>query len=98
MKKIMFTYYVIACVIGIAVSVLMDIRTWKELLKNLICVSISTSLIILIGREYNWTIERTMLAIIISSCYARPVVYGVNRLIKEFFKDPKAFIDKYKGK
>lgn len=98
MRKIMFIYYVIACVIGIAVSVLMDIKTWKELLKNLICVSISTSLIILIGREYHWTAERTMLAIIISSCYARPVVYGINSLIKEFFKDPKAFIDKYKGK
>ena len=94
----MFVYYAIACVIGIAVSVLMDINTWRELLKNLICVTLSTSLIVLIGQEYHWSQERTMLAIIVSSCYARPVVYGVNALVKEFFRDPKAFIDKYKGK
>jgi len=97
MKKIMALYYLIGTIIGIAASTLMDVKTWKDYLKSLICTSIATSIIILVGRELNWSQEKIMLGIIVSGCYARPIVYGINKLIKEFFKDPKAFIEKYKG-
>lgn len=94
----MLIYYTIAIVIGIAVSVLMDAKTWKDYVKSLICASIAASIVVLAGIELNWSQEKIMLGILVLSCYARPIVYGINKLIKEFFKDPKVFIEKYKGK
>lgn len=97
MKRIMFIYYTIAIVVGIAVSVLMDVKNWKDYLKSLICAVMAASIVILAGQELLWSKEKIMLGIILLCCYARPIVYGINKLIKEFFKDPKTFIEKYRG-
>lgn len=97
MKKLMFLFYVISAVVCLAFSALFDVKTWKDLLKNLICSFLGASLIILIGAEFKWSPTKVLFGIIVASGYARPIVYGVNRQLKEFFKDPKAYIDKYKG-
>lgn len=96
MKKVMFTYYLIAFLVSIAFDCLMDVKNWVDFIKNLICSCLAASIIILVGSELNWSVEKICIGIIIASSYARPIVYGVNKQIKEFFKDPKAFIDKYK--
>lgn len=98
MKKIMFTFYALSILVSVAFSFLMNVRNWVEFLKNVICSMLASSLVILVGQEQGWSVEKIMIGIVISSGYARPVVYGVNNQIKEFFKDPKAYIDKYKDR
>lgn len=98
MKKLMLTYYLIAILVSLAFDCLMDVKHWVDFIKNLICACLAASIVILIGSELHWSVEKICVGIIIASAYARPVVYGINRQIKEFFKDPKAFIDKYKDK
>lgn len=98
MKKIMLTYYFTAVLVSVAFSFLMNVNNWVEFLKNIICSSLAASLVILAGQELQWSPHKILIGIIIACGYARPIVYGVNGQIKEFFKDPQAYIEKYKGK
>lgn len=97
MKRIMFIYYTVATLVAIAVAVLFDVKTWAGLIKGLICAYMAASIIILVGEEFKWSFVKTVALIIPVAAYARPCIYGFNKLIKEFFADPKAFIEKYKG-
>lgn len=98
MKKIMLTYYFAAFLVSVAFSFLMNVKNWVEFMKNIICSSLATSLVILAGQEFQWSPHKILIGIIIACGYARPIVYGINGQIKEFFKDPQAYIEKYKGK
>lgn len=97
MRKIMYTWYAICFVVASAAAFLMDTNNIKDLVKTLVCAAIGASTIILLGDELQWTDQRITLGVILASCYARPIVYGVNKQIKEFFLDPKKYIEKYKG-
>lgn len=98
MKNIILMYYIICAIVCFAFSTLMDVKSWKDIFKNLICSLLAATVVILVGKEYAWSETKVLLGVIIASGYARPVVYGVNRQIKEFFKDPKSYMDRYKGR
>lgn len=98
MKKITMIYYFIAFLVSMAFSFLMNVNNWVELLKNTICSLLAASIVLLVGQEMGWSPYKVMIGIIVACGYARPIIYGVNAQIKEFFKDPQAYIDKYKGK
>lgn len=96
MKKLMIIITILITIISIAFSWIMSAKTWKDFLIGVICSYFIAGVVILIGISYSWSPGKILLAIIMAAGYARPIVFGINRQIKEFFKDPKAFIDKYK--
>lgn len=98
MKKIMWVYYLVSALVAGLACFLMDVKNIKDLLKGIVCAGIGASLVIILGRELAWSENKILAGVMVISCYARPIVYGINTQIKEFFKDPKAFLDKYKGK
>lgn len=92
----MFIYYTLATFVAIAVAVLFDVKTWSGLIKGLICAYMAATIVILFGQEFHWGELKTAALIIPVAAYARPCIYGINKILKEFFADPKAFIEKYK--
>ncbi len=97
MKKIMRLYYIVSAIVALTVCFIMDVKKIKDFLKGIACAAIATSLVIILGKEFGWSDNKILAGVVIVSCYARPVLYGINTQIKEFFRDPKAFLDKYKG-
>lgn len=96
-KKIMIVTMILIAVISIAFSWIMSAKLWKDFLIGLICSFFAAGVVCLIGATYHWSNEKVLLGMIIVSGYARPIVFGINRQIKEFFKDPKSFIEKYRS-
>lgn len=97
MKKMLTLLSIISIIVCVAFSWLMDVKTWKDLIKNLICSYTAAVVVFLIGIENHWSEIKILAAIILASAYARPVVFGINRQIKEFFKDPKTYFDKFRS-
>ena len=98
MKKIMLFYYCVCFIVGAMAAFLKDTKNLKDLLKTLICAALAGSIVILIGWEYQWSVVKLFAAGIIVSAYARPVIYGINKQIKEFFADPQSYINKFEKK
>lgn len=98
MKKFFYICCVICLIVSLAFSFIMDFKNLKDLAKTLLCSLFAGALAFLWCLEKGWSAYITVLSVCIASGYARPVVFGVNKIIKEFFKDPKGFIDKFKGR
>ena len=98
MKKIFYVCTVICLLVSLAFSFIMDFKNLKDLIKTLLCSLFAGGLAFLFCMDKGLSAYMTILLVCVASGYARPVVFGVNKVLKEFFKDPKGFIDRFKDK
>lgn len=98
MKKIFYICTIACLLVSLAFSFIMDFKNLKDLTKTLLCSLFAGGVAFLFCMEKGFSVYMTILFVCVASGYARPVVFGVNKVIKEFFKDPKGFIDKFKDK
>lgn len=98
MKKIFYICTIACLLVSLAFSFIMDFKNLKDLIKTLLCSLFAGGVAFLFCLEKGFSGYMTVLLVCVASGYARPVVFGINKIIKEFFRDPKSFIDKFKDR